>query len=67
MTTTERKKWIDTASYAQLLSKWRFEPIGSPWFAGEVGKYFADKISAKRNAGPDEAIRASKSLGWKTP
>jgi hypothetical protein len=58
------KKWIDAASYMELLDKWRFAPVGSPWFVGEIGKYYAKVMSMKRNQDPGGAVMASKSLGW---
>lgn len=66
--THEQKAWIDGASYEDLLYKTRFEPIGSPWFAGECGIYFESVVSEKRAAaGVDGHIAASKSIGWEGP
>lgn len=65
MTIDEMKAWIDTASYQALLSRWRFAPIGSPWFQGELGDYYALAMARKRAAlGDDEHVRVSKSIGW---
>ena len=60
------KDWIDNASYEQLLEKWRFSPVGSSWFQGEVGEYFSKAMKDRRDApgGDDEHVRASKSIGW---
>ena len=60
------KDWIDNASYEQLLEKWRFSPVGSPWFQGEVGEYFAKVMKDRRSqpGGDDEHVRASKAIGW---
>jgi hypothetical protein len=66
MTTQDMKDWIDKATYGQLLSRWRFAPIGSPWFAGEVGDYYAAAM-AKRRAEPggdERHTSASKAIGW---
>jgi len=61
----EMKKWIDEASYEELLSRWRFAQSGSPWFQGEIGEYYAKAMGLKRaEVGDDEAVRASKSVGW---
>lgn len=58
------KDWIDTASYEELLTKWRFAPSGSPWFQGEVGKYFEVIMSKKRaEVGEVVAIATSKRVG----
>ena len=63
--TQEMKKWIDAASYQDLLEKWRFEPIGSHWFEGETGKYFKEAMKMKReNTSPGEQVAASKAIGW---
>ena len=61
----EMKRWIDTASYQQLLSRWRFAPVGSPWFRGAVGEYYSE-IMAKRKAElePGEHAATSKRIGW---
>jgi len=65
MTAIEMKNWIDKASYQELLSKWRFEPIGSLFFQGEVGDYYAKTMAEKRSeVGNDEHVRASKNIGW---
>ena len=65
MTTKERKKWIDNASYEDLLRKWRFAPAGSPFFQGEVGQYFVLIMGKKRKeVGDAEHTRASKAIGW---
>ncbi|MFH0982805.1 MAG: hypothetical protein V2A79_14875 [Planctomycetota bacterium] len=61
----DMKNWIDTASYAQLLERWRFGPVGSPWFQGEVGDYYA-KVMGERHAqvGDEAHTAASKAIGW---
>ena len=58
-------KWIDEASYTQLLYKIRFAPIGSPFFQGRVGEHF-QKVCAKRRAEIGDAghVKASKEIGW---
>ncbi len=65
MTETEMLLWISKASYAELLDKWRFAPIGSPWFLGEVGAKFQEKFWRLRRESPtEELIAASKEVGW---
>lgn len=60
------RTWIDSATYEQLLRKWRFEPVGSIWFDGEIGAYFIDAMArARKNTPSDEQVAASKSIGWK--
>lgn len=59
------KKWIDNTDYETLLSNWRNAPIGSPWFQGEIGKYYSKVMAEKRSQiGNSEHVRASKSIGW---
>ena len=62
--TEERKAHIDGLSYEQLLSKWRFAPMGESWFQGETGKYWGDRLAEKRDADPGGAVAASKLIGW---
>jgi len=57
------KKWIDGASYEDLLRRWRYEPIGSPYFAGEMGNYYSQKMRERKAALlPGEAAYASKNI-----
>ena len=62
--TPENKQYIDALSYEELLSRWRFAPPGDPWFQGETGKYWADRMEAKR--GEDHST-ISKKIGWEQP
>ena len=65
MTEQQMKDWIDAATYEQLLSKWRFEPAGSPWFQGKMGDYFSVALDKRRAAcSPGEQVAASKNVGW---
>lgn len=61
MSTESMKRWIDNASYEQLLNKWRFAPAGDPFFLGEIGEYYSARMSELRNA---QHVQASKSIGW---
>jgi len=66
MTPEEMKAWIDKSSYEQLLSHWRFAPAGDSLFTGEIGDYYKEKMTEKRSKVSDEeAVRASKSIGWR--
>lgn len=59
------KDWIDKASYTQLLSNWRNAPIGSPFFQGEIGDYYAKIMAQKRKeVGNASHVKASKTIGW---
>ena len=59
---SEMKRWIDNASYVELLRRWRFEPSGSPWFQGEVGDYY-NKVMREKKQKADH-VQASKEVGW---
>lgn len=59
------KEQINSESYESLLRRWRFAPVGSPFFQGEVGDYYAQVMFEKRDALPaGEQVRASKAVGW---
>jgi hypothetical protein len=60
------KSWIDSASYEELLRRWRITPGGSdPIFSGETGDYYSKVMTEKRDAvGHDEAVEASKRIGF---
>ncbi len=60
----EIKDWIDKASYEDLLRKWRFAPVGSPFFVGEEGNYYSKIMADKKAVDHNEAVRASKTIGW---
>lgn len=65
MTKEEKLAWIKNASYTDLLRKWRFEPMGSEWFLGEIGLAYNNAIGQKRREVGDEAhTAASKEIGW---
>lgn len=61
--TEENKKKIDSMSYEALLGHWRFAPSGDPWFQGETGEYWAQRMKELRAQGADH-VGASKALGW---
>lgn len=59
------KAWIRQALYRDLLRKWRFEPVGSPWFADDVGEVFEVYFKkARAKISTEEAVRISKEVGW---
>ncbi len=65
MSDDSMKEWIDNASYEELLRKWRFAPVGDPFFIGEMGAYYGRKLSEKRQeVGNEEHVRVSKMIGW---
>ena len=62
--TPENKAAIDARSYEGLLANWRNAVAGDPWFQGETGKYWAERMSQLRKADPGGAVAASKRVGW---
>ena len=62
--TRENKESIDSLSYESLLSRWRFAPVGDPWFQGETGKYWGERMAELRKKDNAEHVRASKAIGW---
>lgn len=65
MTVEQMKQWIDKSGYVELLAKWRFAPVGDPFFQGEVGEYYTQVMKRKRNElSPAEHTAASKQIGW---
>jgi len=60
----QRINWINNASYEALLRRWRFAPVGDPMFQGRVGDYYAQVLTARRDADPDGHVLASKQIGW---
>lgn len=62
--TNEQKKWIDEASYSQLLKRWRFGD-GDNIFQGETGAYYAKVMTERREAlEPGQHTAISKIIGW---
>ena len=57
----ETKRWIDNASYYQLLSKNRFGKMDDPIFQGDLGEHFIHTLTKKRNElTSDEQVKISK-------
>lgn len=64
MTKSEMIEWIDNASSCDLLYKWRFDRGGSPFFQGEVGEHYSNRIFDIMRNKPNEWSAASKAVGW---
>jgi len=63
--TESQKKWIDNANYEELLSRWRFAPLGDSMFQGDTGDYYSKIMREKRESMEnDEHVNASKRIGW---
>jgi len=54
--------WINDASIEALILKYRYEPIGSSWFIGEVGTHFFNVISASRASRPNDWTEINQTL-----
>ena len=62
--TEENKAHIDSLNYESLLAHWRYAPAGDPWFQGETGKYWDERMRLVRDGlTPGEAVGISKKLG----
>ena len=55
------KNEIDNMDQEDLCYHWRFEPIGSPYFDGEVGTYFKEAMVRAGGFTPE----ISKKIGHK--
>lgn len=62
--TPQNKARIDGMSYEQLLGHWRFAPVGDPWFQGETGDYWKERMKELRARPETDHVGSSKSLGW---
>ena len=60
--TPENKAHIDSLSYEDLLRRWRFAPMGDPWFQGETGTYWQKKMRETRRH--VDHVEISKRVGW---
>jgi hypothetical protein len=63
--TPEVKQKIDAMNICELLSKWRFAPVGDPIFQGETGAYWGRRLAELREQDFHLYTRASKELGWR--
>jgi hypothetical protein len=64
--TPELKQKIDNMNIYDLLSKWRFAPVGDPIFQGESGEYWSNRMNELREQDPALYTKASKQLEWRT-
>ncbi len=66
--TDEKKKYIDSLPYPELLERWRYAPCGNEWFRGEVGDYWKERMEELRSqpGGDQMHTLASKSVGWES-
>jgi hypothetical protein len=62
--TPANKAHIDRLPYHVLLAKWRHTPSGDPWFEGDTGAYWLQRMSSLRDQDQGAAVRASKDIGW---
>jgi len=58
------RKWIDSASYEQLLRRWRSAPAGDPFFRNPLGDYYYEVMDRKKaEVGHSGAVATSKRIG----
>ena len=63
--TKDEKKWLDEASYEELLRRWRFAPSSDPLVQGDAGIHFQQVLDRRRKEiGTDEHVRISKKIGF---
>ena len=60
--TPENKEYINNLSHYELLSHWRFAPVGDKWFQGETGKYWGERMAELRSQNNAQAVQDSKAL-----
>ncbi len=59
------RETIDLFSYENMLKLHRFAPIGSRYFKGDVGTYFAKVMAEKKSKlSNEECVAISKRVGW---
>ena len=46
--TPDQKKWIDEASFEEMIERWKEGQANDPLFKGDTGGYFLDVIQMKR-------------------
>jgi len=66
MTIDEMKRWVDNASYEELLRKWRYAPAGDPFFRNDtgMGDYYSSTMNKRKiEISHGAAVAISKSLG----
>lgn len=56
----ELKEDIDSWNQEELCYRWRFEPIGSPYFQEDVGTHFKKAMIRAGGFTPE----ISKKIGW---
>jgi len=60
--TPENKAIIDGHNYYTLLYQWRFAPAGDPWFQGETGTYWSERMEKIKKT--VDHVSISKRIGW---
>lgn len=60
MTTEQLLAKIEKMSHEEMARLWRFEPVGSPYFLGEVGKAFQKKFDSLGGFTPEISKKIDK-------
>lgn len=59
------KKWIDNATYEELLTRQRFAPLGDGMFLGDIGEYYSDVMKKHHSKiSTADKVAISKRVGW---
>ena len=62
--TPDKKVHINGLSVEALLRHVRYAPAGDPWFQGETGNYWFQRLREMRVQDEAAYVRASKQTGW---
>lgn len=55
----------ENLDYYAMRKRFRFEPVGSPWFQGEVGEVMMRRMKQyEREIPQEQQVAVSKQLGW---
>ena len=60
--TPDLKTVIDAKSHYELLSRWRFAPVGDEMMQGESGEYWSKRMDEKKAEDSGQAVANSKAL-----
>ncbi len=62
------RAWIDSASYHDLLRKWRFARGGESFCRGELGRYYMSELYRRRiEIGSEKHLKTCADLGYQPP
>lgn len=62
--TPANQAYIDGLDVYTLLARVRNAPLGDPWFEGETGTYWMQRLAQVRAQDDAAYVEASKEIGW---